>query len=366
MKAEVVVHHKPRGKRVELRLDGQPVSWAELPYHRLRIGRAVLTVGGVADVLTKREHRMKGYSRRVTERSVELFAEDGLDAALLFGIPSFYDKFGFRTTLSDYEVSLAARTVIGGPLAVEPRTLPKRRHGDILPLYHKALRRRGFGIERPAGKWPGFHRGVRTPKVKVTAFTRRRRMVGYAVCDANPEQVQVGELVAEDSEVLTSVLTWLGRQCRRKLCPNIVLHLPADHPASRLAAELGATLTRKTRGTGGGMMRILNLGSTMAALMKELAARWSASPLAPGGLDLTFRTDIGMAELAIPARERSAALVRSRLRMPQNRLIQLITGYTRADDLAERPHVTIPRTVLPALAVLFPERHATILSTNCF
>ena len=92
-----------------MRIDGQPASWAELPYYRLRLGRARLSTGGVAGVFTKLEHRGRGYNRKVLERSVEVMTADGLDVSLLFGIPNYYHKFGYRSTLTDYEFTVAAR-----------------------------------------------------------------------------------------------------------------------------------------------------------------------------------------------------------------------------------------------------------------
>ena len=60
MKKEIVVQRTARGRRVELQIDGQSVSWADLPYYRLRLGQATLTVGGVAGVFTRPENRGQG------------------------------------------------------------------------------------------------------------------------------------------------------------------------------------------------------------------------------------------------------------------------------------------------------------------
>lgn len=367
MKEKLVAHRKPTGRRVELLLDGKPVSWAELPYLELRVGRAVLRTGGIGDVFTQREQRGKGYSRRVLEHCVEVMTGDGLDVGLLFGIPDFYHKFGFRTSLSDYETLLPGRTVVDLPMTLRARVLPKRRHAEVLPLYAREVRRRGFGIERSRRTWPGYRRGARWPfEVKVVGFYRGRRLVGYLVTDDDPKEVRVPELAAGAEGVLPSMLAWLGRECRRKVAEHVKLYLPPDHPASRAAVELGAELRRTTRGTGGPMMRLLNLGPTVAAMMPELLRRWSASPLGRCGLDLTLQTDIGTAELAVPPSGPDADILRGRVRIPQNRLVQLVVGYLPLEQVARSAGVAIPRRLTAALGVLFPERCPSILSTNCF
>jgi len=367
MKGCLVAHRKPGGRRVELMIDDQAVSWAELPYLRLRIGRAVLRCAGIGDVYTKRGHRKRGHSRRVLERCIDVMAEDGIDVSMLFGIPDYYHKFGYRTTLNDCRTELPGRAVVGGPMTLRARRVPPKRHGDIVPLYRKDLARRGFGIERTRATWPGYRRGVQfRSAIQVVAFHRGTRAVGYVALDDDPREVRVGELAADGPEALASILTWLGRQCRRRVSENIVMYLPPHHPASRAAVELGATFTRRTHATGGGMMRIINLGSTLAAFTGELTARWAASPLAETGLDLTLRTDIGYADLVIPAKRRPASATRGTVRMGEDRLIQLVTGYLPVGQLAAKPEVRIPRALVPGMAALFPERCPTVLPTNCF
>lgn len=355
------------GRRVEFVLGDDAVSWADLFYLRLRVGRAVLTCGGIGNVFTRREHRKRGYSRRVLQRCVEAMTADGLDVAMLFGIPDFYHKFGFRASLNDFRFEIPGRAVVDGPAGLAARRIPKARHAEVLPMYARGLRRAGFGVERPSAKWRGYTRGAQFRyQPTVTMFLRGKRRVGYVLVDDDPRAVRVPELFAEDDDVLRRMFTWLGGQCRRKVCEKIELFLSPAHPASRLAVEVGATFTRATHATGGGMMRILNLGGTMARLMPELVARWSASPLADRGLDLALATDLGPAEAVIPARADRAGVVRGRVRLPQDRLIQLVVGYEPAADLARRDGVHIPRSLIPALAALFPERHPAVLATNCF
>lgn len=367
MKKEMVVQRTARGQRVEMRIDGQPVSWAELPYHRLRLGQATLTAGGVAGVFTRPENRGRGYNRQVMERCVEVLAADGLDVSLLFGIPNYYHKFGYRTTLADYEFTVTARALIDGPMKLTIRELPKARHGEILPLYRRWLAAASFGLERPAGRWGGFFRGQRgNVNVTVTVFYRGRVAVGYVACDQAADAVRVPELVANDAAACRSMFTWLARQCRDKLCERILFTLSADDPASRMARDFGATFTLLTKANGGGMMRILNLSSTLAALRPELAALWARSSLGSRRLELALRTDLGAGEVRLAGARPSAHPLCGRVTIPQDRLIQLISGYARPAEVAAQSRVTISRNLLPALDVLFPLRCGTVLDTNCF
>jgi predicted acetyltransferase len=366
MGEKLVVRKTPDGRRVELQRDGQAVSWADLVYRRLRLGCAVLKTGGVANVGTKPQERRKGYGRRVINHGLKVMTADGLDISLLFGIKHFYDRFGFRSALSEYEILLPGRAVAHWPVGLAVRRLSAEEEVLTLPLYRRYLRRAALDLERHAGRWRGFVVGVDwRERPRVLGFFRGRRLAGYLVCDDSRENVQVSELEVSRSEDLPALLAWLGRQCRRRVAENIMLCYPPDQPAARLALELGATLQRRTFASGDGMMRILNLQSTIDALAPELAARWAAAQQ-PRGLLLALRTDMGEARLRLRPGRRGAATWRGRMRIPQDRLVQLVTGYLRPDALAARPGVRIPRSLLPALEVLFPERQSFILRTNRF
>ena len=233
--------------------------------------------------------------------------------------------------------------------------MPKASHGEILPLYRRWLAEASFGLERPAGRWAGFYRGQRgNVNVTVTGFYRGRHMVGYVACDQAADAVRVPELVALDAAARLSMFTWLARQCRDKFCEKILFTLPADDPASRMAQDFGATFTRLTKANGGGMMRILNLSSTLAVLRPELATLWGKSSLGAQRLELTLVTELGTAGVRLAGSRPSSHALRARATVPQDRLIELISGYARPAEVAVHRGVSVPPRLLPALECFSP------------
>ena len=367
MKGELVVTRSTAGRRVALHLEGQPVSWADLLYRRLRIGRATLTFGGIAGVGTHHPHRKRGYSRRVLQQCLKVMTDDGLDVSMLFGIPGYYDRFGYRTTLSEYEFTIAGRELVKLGQRLKARRLRPGEHAATLTLYRRSMPDRALATERRKHSWSRFKSGSNwNIPAEVTGIYEGHRLAGYVVCDDVPNAVRVSELVATSPDALSSALAWLGRQCRRKVVEKAVFYLPPDHPAAAVAVELGATFTQQTFHNGGGMMRILNLDSTLAALEEELTARWQASGFGDRRLVLTFQTDLGRSELSLPGSRRLSPPVRGRIRIGQERFIQLITGYVGAAAMSQKPEVRIPGKLTGPLTVLFPEQHAHILRTNHF
>src|SRR5688500_988060 len=84
-----------RSTKHELMVGGEAVSHLWVQHLRMRVGSAVVRMGGIAGVGTERAHRMKGLSRRVMENSTRWMEAEGFDCATLFGIRDFYDKFGY-------------------------------------------------------------------------------------------------------------------------------------------------------------------------------------------------------------------------------------------------------------------------------
>src|SRR5436305_890107 len=94
---------------LHLFVEGKSVSRLAVVDLEMRVGGANVKMGGIADVGTDREHRNKGYSRRVLEYATEWMTEQGYDCATLFGIPNYYDKFGYAVCLSECWFELATR-----------------------------------------------------------------------------------------------------------------------------------------------------------------------------------------------------------------------------------------------------------------
>jgi predicted acetyltransferase len=366
MPENIIIHRRPNGFRLELHLAGEAVSWLDIPVYRLHLGLARFSLGGLAGVATKPEHRMKGYSRRLLAHAVKLMTDEGLDLTMLFGIGDYYEKFDYAQALSEYEISLPGRAVADFKANLRARPLDKSEYPLTLPLHRRFASTRTLTLDRTTAHWPGIFLGSNwTLKSVATAFFRGKKLAGYLLTDDKPDSVRVIEAAFDSPATLESILAWLGQECRRKVVETIYFDLPPDHPLSRRLITLDAYFTRRTQRTGNGMMRILNLGSALSALLPELSARWSRSCFSSSALDLTLQTDLGPAQLLLPGRS-SAAPLSGRITIPQRRLTQLLSGYRSVADISSDPAVRIPAKLLAPLAALFPELHPHILKADRF
>ena len=99
-----------RGVRWQMTLmqDGESVSGLGLVKKRIRIGDAVVKMGGIAGVWTADKHWKKGYASRVMWESVELMKQKGYETSILFGIRDFYHRYGFVEAFPESSIELAA------------------------------------------------------------------------------------------------------------------------------------------------------------------------------------------------------------------------------------------------------------------
>src|SRR5437868_6051335 len=104
---EIAFEEQPSGDtRAELRVDGRSVSRIFIVPFTLRVGAATLQMDGIGGVETEKEHRRRGYSRRVLEATVEWMRQRDAALSMLYGIPDFYPKFGYATAGPDHSIEL--------------------------------------------------------------------------------------------------------------------------------------------------------------------------------------------------------------------------------------------------------------------
>lgn len=394
---EMRVEEVARGQRVELLLNGKHVSGLIINDLQMRIGRAVVHMGGIGGVHTAREHRMKGYSRQVSEYANEYMLKRGYDVSLLFGIQHFYHKFGFACCLPDYRLTLptriaervkAERSVERGPAdfaivarrslgeggattaeSVKVRRARKKEFSRIRTIYNQQYADRTGTVVRPR-RWAGFRMGSSwgSKTVALVAATRGR-ILSYVGFDNREDAMNVFEL-AGDPRTYPALLAALVREAVRRRVENIAFLLPPDDGFTVYARRFGGRLATTCHYTGGGMARIINLVTLFEKLAPELSARLAGSALAGKRAPFVLKTDVGAVTLT--ARDGQVSVspaVRGRrpvVSIPQHRLSQLLFGFRTVADVAAEPGVRVPAGLRELLDVLFPFHWAHVSRPDYF
>lgn len=271
-------------ERVEL-LDGRgrTLSRMTLVVRRVFLAGRPVRAAGVGGVYTEKRWRGKGFMTRVMLAGLERCRARRFPLSVLFGIPDFYDRFGFATVMfrePDLRLSPGRRPRRGLDLRVRP--LRRTDRGKLLAVYRDCVAGRTGACARGAS-WPGFApRGWRRVDRAVIAG-RAGRAAGYAAVKIEKEAVHLLEVEGRTPQAREALVAWALRLAERLGREYVSVHVMPGHPAGELLRRLGGEVHLAAQRAGGPMARVVDQGRLLEALAPGLAARLGAAGMRPRG-----------------------------------------------------------------------------------
>lgn len=355
-----------------IRRGGRIVAHAGVYEKQVRIGRAVLRMGGLGCVACAPEFRGEGLASACVRDALAFMRHEGIPLSFLFGIDRFYTRFGYAGCLPRYEMKIACRelTELRNPFETRPqsaRDLP-----ELVRLYEAAskdtpgavvrdARRFGLAIERNglAGD-PRGGNGVFVFREGRSA----RRARAYAVWK-DGSLWEVG-LEGGDEAACQAVLAWLRSRCEEMSEKELHLTgLSPAHPLWRYALRFNHSRETGLSWTGGGMGRIVDVAAFLEAVRPELEARVAAVGI-EAECHLRLEVDGSPHELVLGrthqfARASSLVMV-ARVRCSQQALLQMTLGTLPFDSI---PGVAVEGE-RALVAAAFPESSPCIYRLDAF
>ncbi len=251
-------------------VDGEVATHFGVWDFSMRIGVSVVRVAGIGAVATLAPHRKKGLMERTARDSVEGMSAAGYDLSLLFGIPNYYQRFGYVCAFDEIRTVLKTKDVKATDLAISYEEITGRASDLVAGQLAELSNRENEGVTGT------YVRPTYLTNRMPEKFTVYRFADGYVVGGADGESYQVADC-AGDPETIVEIAR---RRACAEVCPEIeFVFVP---PRSRLGEYLQTLTHRKVvdRHAGGGpMMKIVNLRRTFEKIAPELARRLAASPL---------------------------------------------------------------------------------------
>ncbi len=102
---------RPEHTRIAL-CNGQVAAALRLTTDTIRIGEARLKMGGLGCVSTAGPYRNRGVARELILDTLRYMRAQKIHVSMLFGIPNFYHRFGFATSLAEYSSAIATREAL--------------------------------------------------------------------------------------------------------------------------------------------------------------------------------------------------------------------------------------------------------------
>ncbi|MEM2088606.1 MAG: GNAT family N-acetyltransferase [Thermoproteota archaeon] len=373
MGSEIRVTDSARSHKFDLLLDelgDTPVSWLIINDLEMKVGKSFLKMGGLGGVGTLEEHRMKGYSRRVIEYSVEYMIKKGYDVSMLFGIPDYYIRWGYASTLPNCKITMPLRNAEKAKPGLHARPMVKEDADAILDIYELTNRRRTGPLKRHRGEWFKFRKGSGWGVLADgTVFENESgRIVAYYASDRWPRVMRVTEVGAENISLYEHMLRHMCDTAFQKKAAELEIYVPFDHPFAELCKSLGCTIGIDYPYASDGMGRIINLKPTFEKLVPVFEERLKDSCIRDLPSKISIKTDIGLIVLELSDSGVSLSETASAdwVELPQWALMQLILGYRHPKTVLVDPAVKHEGRVEKALEVLFPVGNPHIWHADWF
>jgi predicted acetyltransferase len=362
---------------------GRIVSAIRVADRDMRIGSAMVRLGGIADVYTRPEFRGRGYASTLMRDILKNYMVDrGYDITILYGVPGFYPQFGYATALPNYttviEVSKTKNVKKVG-------NLRRFRRDDLKALMdiHEADDSPSTGaVPRTKEYWLSKRRLIDNCHVLTD---NRGKVVGYMGLSVNPRTVGfMGDASGEGGVSLFEVgvrgakwcegLLWgLAEKAKKANFETIIMRIPPDHIFAKYCYEACGSENRDNSTAfiaSGGMVRIINLKQLFRKLEGELSRRIKQSEHKDWRGDLLIRTDMGSVKLVIDnGRVRigsEGASSKNTLSLPQTVLARLVVGYNTINDAMFQPSIKVKSNMVGLIGALFPKGHPYLWSIDRF
>ena len=351
--------------------DGTPIAHVRIADRTMRLGSVMLRVAGIGDVCTHPFRRKAGLMRRLFGHINEFMREEGYDLSMLWGIPRFYDKFGFIVGLAADWFQVPREQVSRFHAPFRGRRAKPGDARAVRKLFEADLAIRTGAMERSGDLW--LKRALREKWCRIVE-DRRGRAVAYYRGEPREDdafclsEVSLGRTPGES--VIRSVISDLAKVAKACEKPKLRLELPIDHPLGELCFADGCETHRTGGHRGGGMVRIANLETLCPRMAPEWERLLAASPVAGWAGRLRVQTDMGAVDLAIargrvrpePPSGHSPAL----LSADQDKLCRLVLGYHTPAAAALLGHIRLTPPAHPIAAALFPKRSITVFPKDRF
>jgi hypothetical protein len=347
-------------------LNGKAVSVVQIFDRPMRIGNAVVRMGGVGSVGTDPAYRRTGYSSEVLRDSARYMRSAGFDLSILFtGIQSHYARAGW-VMYPSYSMRLTP-----------PETLPEKPN-DVtivqcdmerdLPvlrnIYDQFNASRSGTVARTEEYWR------RQPQWRGydPALFWIARQGGSATAYLKAGQWEIRELgyLAGMENAAKALLSHLFALARARDVKEI--HAPCPSTCRTLFETLGCAIQR--RESNHTMIFIANFQSLLTKVAPLLETRLRQSDFAgwTGAIRIRYEADeqtlaIQRGEIRVLPRSNSPEIV---LNVSQTQLLKLLFGNMSAEQVAFSNNLTLDADNIRLLETLFPPGELFMWGTDGF
>jgi predicted acetyltransferase len=313
--------------------EGKIVAHTMLIPRYIQVGQSVLQASEIGVVGTQETYRRQGYASALMDRAITRMAERGDAISILFGIPNFYERWGYEYSigmyLTSYESSLTTEQALRGgkwdmtnshhrrtasQLGVSGKHITVRPFdsGDlpaVMMLYQESSAKGHSIISRDEQLWLwqlDYMESIgRADHESFLVAEYEGQMLGYLRLVphqpvnwfyADATEFSIIEAAGDDADATETLLAVAAGYARDSGVDRIGLYV---HPQSQLMAHVMAHGAIQRSFTGAGFVRMNDLSLALNSLTPTLENRLADSAYAGSQIRLRVVTELQQTEILI-------------------------------------------------------------------
>ena len=344
---EATVVADPNFREGDLRIveaEGKIVSMMLIIRRQVRIGRAIIDNAIVSPVATRVGYEKKGYCSLVMRDAINYMKQQEFDITTLWGHPWLYIHYGYSPAM--VSPSVAIRLERCRPTEVKDmftmQSYEETQADAVTDIYHKNTANQVLAVIRNSEP---FEWKVHSSNVEFkTVLDKKGRVIGYySISQTAPAGRSLLEIGVDNTEACRIIFNKLLDYAKEKKLSELICPMSPKHPFAQFAYWQNAEL--RTRASGAGFARILNMTTLLSKMKKEFESRLNDSEFCNKVLSLTVENEEEAANLLVNDGKITVSTEREKadytLEAPLPSLNPLVTGYKSVYELLGKNEATI-------------------------
>jgi len=272
MNFEITTKDMGRDHLRQLLVNGEVASQVHVIDYVMNVRSTRFAMAGWGGVETRPAFRKKGLSKALLEDTVRYMKEKGYDFSVLFGIPNYYHRYAFATSLIDESRAIAPSKPWTEGTADEPEEISADefvKSGKVRDIYSEVNEGWNGTIHRDETDYEVL---LKDKYEEFSTFTSSIRFFvtdeGYAIIrdDMDKQETSVLEIGARDISSYLSLFKKSAQIAWDAGRDHFQVNIPPDHPCLSALRKWGYRAELSYSFDAGAMARTVNLKGVLEKL----------------------------------------------------------------------------------------------------
>ncbi|HOJ34143.1 MAG TPA: GNAT family N-acetyltransferase [Candidatus Hydrogenedentes bacterium] len=338
-----------------LTVNGEIASALRLTTDAILMGESRLKMGGLGWVSTLEKYRGKGFCSALVRDTMDYMRSNNYHVSMLFGIPEFYERFGYCTCLVDYlvEMDTAEALTFDSPFSLRlacAHDIPaiSKIHNATNAAIPCSILRTTAHFKNRWDRWRDWY----------CLADCHGKVEGYFIAHKHGTVLEVDDVGIAEPIFCAAVVGAVARIASEQGAAAIQFYVPPQHVLARYLLQFRSRHEMRIERNAGGMLTFVNVLETFENLIPEWESLLTNSVFRDAKCEFTFcvRDEVYRIRVNHGAIDVSAFPGKNKITISSHDLMHLITGYRYAEDILTFAGANVAPEIHNIIMTLFPKR----------